>query len=92
MSAMSLKEEAIGYALMFMSDTPRIWQNVSVEHQIIYQRLLFPKGIPYNLQTNKFGTADMSPLYSLVATQKDAEASSDNFLVISPGIEPGLPG
>ncbi|MDB5165472.1 MAG: hypothetical protein JWM00_362 [Candidatus Saccharibacteria bacterium] len=88
----SLKEEAIDYSLSFIKNAPKIWNNSGIEHKIIYQNLLFPSGLPYDLKTNKFGTAEINPLYRLMATQKDAKASSDDVLVISRRIELRLPG
>lgn len=88
----SLREDAIDYALSFLGDSQKLWNNASVEHQIIYQSLLFPHGIYYNLNKQQFGTGEMSPLYRLANTKKNPSVKDESLLVISPGIEPGLPG
>lgn len=69
-SLSELKTDAIDYAMRFMSNAPRIWSNASIEHQIIYQRLVFPEGIEYDLTTNKFRTPKLSTLYTLANMKK----------------------
>ena len=91
-SLSELKTDAIDYAMRFMSNAPRIWSNASIEHQIIYQRLVFPKGLEYDLSSNKFRTPKLSALYTLANIKKDPSESKESLMVISPGIEPGLPG
>lgn len=78
--------------MRFMSNAPRIWSNASIEHQIIYQHLVFPEGLGYDLTTNKFGTPKMSALYTLANIKKDPSKSDESLLVIPRGIEPLLPG
>lgn len=86
------KTNSIDYALQFMSNAPRIWYDASVEHRIIYQNLVFPEGLTYDLAKRQFGTAKLSSLYRLATNQKGSPARDESSLVISPGIEPGLPG
>ncbi len=91
-SLSELKTDAIDYAMRFMSNAPRIWSNASIEHQIIYQRLVFPEGLEYDLTTNKFRTPKLSTLYTLASMKKDPSMSNESLLVTSRGIEPRLPG
>lgn len=91
-SLSELKTDAIDYAMRFMSNAPRIWSNASIEHQIIYQRLVFPEGIEYDLTTNKFRTPKLSTLYTLANMKKDPSMTNESLVVIPPGIEPRLPG
>lgn len=91
-SLSELKTDAIDYAMRFMSNAPRIWSNASIEHQIIYQRLVFPEGLEYDLSSNKFRTPKLSALYTLANIKKDPSESKESLMVIPPGIEPGLPG
>ena len=91
-SIAELKTDAIDYAMRFMSNAPRIWSNASIEHQIIYQRLVFPEGIEYELTTNKFRTPKLSALYTLANIKKDPSESKESLMVISRRIELRLPG
>lgn len=84
-SIAELKTDAIDYAMRFMSNAPRIWSNASIEHQIIYQRLVFPEGIEYELATNKFRTPKLSALYTLANMKKGAEAPDSYAMVTSLG-------
>ncbi len=87
-----LKSNAIDYALQFMSNAPKIWSNASIENQLIYQKLVFPAGVTYDLSKNEFGTAKLSALYTLANIKKDPSKVDESLMVIPPGIEPGLPG
>lgn len=91
-SIAELKTDAIDYAMRFMSNAPRIWSNASIEHQIIYQRLVFPEGIEYELATNKFRTPKLSALYTLANIKKDPSESKESLMVIPRRIELRLPG
>ncbi len=91
-SLSELKTDAIDYAMRFMSNAPRIWSNASIEHQIIYQRLVFPEGLEYDLTTNKFGTPKLSALYTLANIKKDPSNADESLVVTPRGIEPRLPG
>ncbi len=91
-SLAELKTDSIDYAMRFMSNAPRIWSNASIEHQIIYQRLVFPEGLKYDLATNKFGTPKLSVLYTLANIKKDPSKSKESLMVTSRRIELRLPG
>lgn len=87
-SMSKLKIDSIDYALQFMSNAPRIWNNASIEHQLIYQRLVFPEGLEYDLAKNEFGTPKLSMLYRLANIKKDPSFTDESHLVTSRGIEP----
>ncbi len=80
-SMSKLKNDTIDYGLGFVSNAPRIWSDTDVDHRIIYQQLVFPNGIEYDLQTNKFGTLDTSVLYRLVSIKKGSPARDESSLV-----------
>lgn len=91
-SLAELKTNSIDYALQFMSNAPRIWNSVSIEHQIIYQRLVFPEGLKYDLAENKFGTPKLSALYTLANIKKDPSNADESLVVIPRRVELRLPG
>lgn len=91
-SLSNLKTDSIDYALQFMSNAVKIWSNASVEHQVIYQRLVFPSGIQYDLSKNVFRTPELSILYTLVNTTKDPSMKDESLMVTSRRIELRLPG
>lgn len=91
-SMAELKTESVDYALQFMSNAPRIWSNASIEHQLIYQRLVFPEGLEYDLVKNEFGTPKLSLLYTLANIKKDPSNADESLVVIPRGVEPLLSG
>lgn len=86
------KEEAIDYAVNYIGDAARLWDKASPEMKQIFQRMVYPEGLPYNFRTKQFGTAKMSELYTLANIKKDPSMSEESLLVIPRGIEPLLPG
>ncbi len=58
-SLSNLKTSSIDYALQFMSNAVKIWSNSSVEHRVIYQRLVFPEGIQYDLSKKHISNAQI---------------------------------
>lgn len=87
-----LKTDSIDYALQFMSNAPKIWSNASIEHRIIYQKLVFPEGVTYDLSRNEFGTVKLSALYTLASIKKDPSKADESLMVIPRRIELRLPG
>ena len=87
---MGTKEEAIDYALSYMGNAARMWEDASPEWKLQFQRMVFPEGITYDFKAKKFGTAKMSALYRFADTKKDAAASSESTMVVPRGVEPRL--
>lgn len=86
------KQDVIDYVLSYMDNAPRLWNDASPDMRSLYQSMIFPEGIEYDFYTNKFGTPNMSALYTLANIKKDPSKSDESLMVIVPGIEPGLSG
>lgn len=76
-------ETAISYATSFVSDLPRTWNDLGIDAQKRFQKLVLPEGIGYNKNTG-FGTAKLGFIYE-VNRQFDAEKTD---LVDLSGFEP----
>lgn len=90
-SQIGTDQEAIDYALSFMGNAQRLWNDATAEMKVKYQSMIFPEGIEYDFTARKFGTAKMSALYRLAAIKKESSLTDDSLLVTLPGLEPGLP-
>ncbi len=86
------KEEAIDYAVNYISNARHLWIKASPEMKQVYQRMIYPEGLPYSFTKKQFGTAKMSALYTLATIKKDPVLSEESTLVIPRGVEPLLPG
>lgn len=86
------REEAIDYAITYMGNAPRLWNNASPAMKVQFQHMIFPKGISYNLHTSVFGTAEMSHLFTFAGIKKDPSMKDESLLVTPRGIEPLFPG
>ncbi|MCB9818446.1 recombinase family protein [Candidatus Nomurabacteria bacterium] len=82
-------EAALDYCISFIIDTPDTWKRLvkQPEKRLRFQNFIFEGSIPYT-QNNGFGTAVLSPIYSLSEEYKRDKSS----LVILRGIEPRFPG
>jgi hypothetical protein len=69
-----------------------MWSDADTEAEVLFQQMIIPDGIHFDLNERKIGTANISPLYRLKDTQKASREASESLLVTLPGIEPGLPG
>ncbi len=90
--AQRLNEATITYVCNFMNAPARMWKDADAQTKVEFQKMITENGITIDLKSEKFGTDGLSLFYRLKDTQKDSEESSDSYMVISPGIEPGLPG
>ena len=87
-----LNEGTIDYVCNFIDKPLKMRSDADTETKVLFQQMIIPDGIHFDLNERKFGTANISSLYRLKDTQKASEEASESLLVIPPGIEPGLPG
>ena len=58
-------------ANLFISDLARHWEEVQDPKQKQrFQRMVLPEGVPYDRTTQTFGTAVLSPIFSLSEAYK----------------------
>ncbi len=86
----SLSETKIKALLTVMESPANIWRGASLEIRQLLQRMIFPDGVEINLETLEFGTVNISPLYSVIATKKDSNEPFLVHLVGNEGLEPSL--
>ena len=84
----SLNEATIDYVLNFVTCPAKLWKDADLEARQGYQRILFPNGLHFDIKEKKFGTDDLSPLFSVISTKKEPEDGSNSGMVIPKGVEP----
>ena len=67
-----INESTIEYVCNFITMTAKLWRDSDYESRIALQRIIYPTGTTYNIKEGKFGTDRLSPLYSVMAHEKDA--------------------
>ena len=87
-----LNESTVDYVGNFMADPAKMWLDSPHETKVLFQQIIFPDGITFDARERKFGTVLPSVLYRWKDIIKDPSESEESLMVISPGIEPGLPG
>ena len=53
-----------------MTQPAKLWKDADLESKQAFQKLMFPNGLHIDLKTKKCRTADLSPLYSVIANKK----------------------
>jgi DNA invertase Pin-like site-specific DNA recombinase len=81
-SNIGTKQDAIEYAVNYIGQAARLWENASPEYRLIFQRMVYPDGLPYNLTTQRFGTARMSLLYTVATSKKDPSDSEESHMEV----------
>ena len=84
----SIQEKDIDLAVAVMRDTKLQWQIASPFAKQKFQSALFPKGLVYDAENERFGTTEISTLYRVLPNKKDLPVSEKSFLVAGAGFEP----
>lgn len=87
-----LNEATIDYVCNFMTKPAKLWKDADLETKQAFQKMLFPKGLHFDIKNKIFGTDDLSPLFSVIDNKKESCDGSNSEMVIPPGIEPELSG
>jgi regulator of replication initiation timing len=83
----TVQETAIEYAINFMTNSAKLWEDASLEHRQRFQSLIFKEGLILNTQTFEFGTTKISPLYRYAPNKKDLSVKEKSLLVIPRGVD-----
>ena len=71
-------EAAVAYTMQFLTNLARQWQDMKdVKQKQRLQKIVLPEGITYNKTTDAFGTAVLSPLFTLLT---EFEGTQSNFV------------
>ncbi len=88
----SLNESTIEYVCNFITKPAKLWKDADLETKQAFQRIMFPNGLHFNIKERKFGTQDLSPLFSVICNKKESCNGSNSGMVTSPRVELGLSG
>ena len=77
-------EAALAYAVQFIRNLARQWQDMEIKQKQRLQKLVLPEGIGYDKAAGEFRTAILSPIFEL-NQRFDAD---DSGLVAEAGFEP----
>ena len=83
-----IRERDIDLVVSVMEDVDIQWELASPASKQRFQNMLFPDGLIYDYENRRFGTTQISPLYSVVSNKKGSEEPSKPFLVAGAGFEP----
>ena len=87
-----LNEATIDYVCNFMIKPAKLWKDADLETKQAFQKMLFPKGLHFDIKNKIFGTDDLSPLFSVIDNKKESCDGSNSELVISARVELALTG
>lgn len=83
-----ITESDIDSGLNFMQHADKQWLRLGVEGKQAFQKMMFPRGMVYDMKQQRFGTKQISPLYRGLGTEKGSEEPSKSDLVAGAGLEP----
>jgi site-specific DNA recombinase len=76
-----VNESTIDYVCSFITKPAKLWMDASLESRQAFQTTMFPNGLHFNIGERKFGTEDLSPLYSVIGNKNEPETGSDSGMV-----------
>lgn len=85
-----LNDATIDYVCNFMTKPAKLWKDADLETRQVFQKMLFPNGLHFDIKEKIFGTDDLSPLFSVINTKKEPISGSDSGVVIPEGVEPSI--
>lgn len=85
-----INETTITYVCNFITKPAKLWRDADLETRQAFQKTMFPKGLHFDIVERKFGTEDLSPMYSVICNKKESFSDSDSSMVGPVGIEPTL--
>jgi site-specific DNA recombinase len=77
------REAIVGYAINFIRDLAKLWEDASPQHKLRFQKMVFPQGITYDFGVG-FGTAKLGLCFGIMG-EPDERIST---LVGPAGLEP----
>lgn len=86
--AQRTSEVTIDYVCSFIAQPAKMWKDADLESRQAFQSIMFPNGLHFDIVERKFGTEDLSPLYSVICNKKEPTVDSDSSMVAPTGIEP----
>ena len=88
----NLNESTIEYVCNFITKPAKLWKDADLETRQAFQNIMFPNGLHFDIKERKFGTQDLSPLFSVICNKKESEIDSNSGMVISARVELALTG
>ena len=77
------KEEVVEYAVNFIGNVGKLWQDATPEYKQRFQNMVYPDGITYDFGVG-FGTARLGLCFEIIQQSDD----DNNTLVVPRGFEP----
>ena len=88
----NLNESTINYVCSFITKPAKLWKDADLETRQAFQNIMFPNGLHFDIKERKFGTQDLSPLFSVICNKNESDMDSGSGMVTSPRVELGLSG
>lgn len=83
-----VSEATINYVCNFITKPAKLWKDASLESRQAFQAAMFPNGLHFDISERKFGTDDLSPLFSVICNKKEPNTDSNSEMVDLTGLEP----
>ena len=85
-----VNEATIEYVCNFIRIPAKLWRDSDYETRQIFQQMMFPNGLIFDIKEQKFGTDNLSVFYRLETIKKEPSETKSSHLVIPAGVEPAI--
>lgn len=76
-----LNEGTIDYVCNFIDKPVKMWLDADMQTRVVFQQMIIPGGIEFDIKARNFGTATISPLYRLETNKKDPSETKESLMV-----------
>ena len=77
-SKYSSSDASIEYVCNFISIPAKMWRDDHFGTKVALDKAIFPDGLTFDIKSKKFGTENISPLYSVIQTKKSQNDSNNS--------------
>ena len=73
-----ITEPQVEYVCNFMTIPAKMWRDAGFESKVALEKMIFPNGLEFDIKARKFGTGQISPIFSAISPKKSPKGSNND--------------
>ena len=73
-----ITESQVEYVCNFMTMPAKMWRDAGFESKVAIEKMIFPNGLEFDIKARKFGTEQISPIFSVISPKKSPKGSNND--------------
>lgn len=73
-----ITESQVEYVCNFMTMPAKMWRDAGFESKVALEKMIFPNGLEFDIKARKFGTEQISPIFSVISPKKSPKGSNND--------------